>query len=130
MYFGVCLQKGHCGRRLAFLIIFPFVFVLAGRGAVPAAEAEYDASQAELILLPIAHLLQLVSNESGSPPDVICFWPTGILSTFPDNAHSSLIFFNCALEVLQGGIVNTPLAISAGDVFMGTTYDMEERNVT
>jgi Na+/H+ antiporter NhaD/arsenite permease-like protein len=74
----------------------------------------------------MAPLLQLVTNEGGSPNNVMYFWLTGILSSFLDNAPTYLIFFNSAggdAEVLQGPLANTLLAISAGAVFMGAnTY--------
>ena len=74
----------------------------------------------------LASLLRLVSNEDGTPNNVMYFWLTGLLSSFLDNAPTYLIFFNTAggdPAVLQGSLHTTLLAISAGAVFMGAnTY--------
>jgi Na+/H+ antiporter NhaD/arsenite permease-like protein len=74
----------------------------------------------------LAPLLRLVSNEDGTPNNVMYFWLTGLLSSFLDNAPTYLIFFNIAggdPAILQGSLHTTLLAISAGAVFMGAnTY--------
>src|SRR3546814_4581221 len=56
----------------------------------------------------------------------MCFWLTGRLSSFLDNAPTYLVFFNTAggdAAQLMGPLAETLVAISAGAVFMGAnTY--------
>lgn len=54
--------------------------------------------------------------------NVIFFWLIGILSSFPDNAPTYLVFFNTAggdAVHLMTDWTETPSAISVGAVFMG-----------
>lgn len=74
-------------------------------------------------------LINLVSDNDGSPFNLMYFWLTGILSAFLDNAPTYLVFFNLAssssmgevlpAEYLMNEIPITLIAISAGAVFMG-----------
>jgi Na+/H+ antiporter NhaD/arsenite permease-like protein len=74
----------------------------------------------------LAGVVDLVTDGSGQPNNVMYFWMTGILSSFLDNAPTYLIFFNAAggdADRLMGPLAATLTAISAGAVFMGAnTY--------
>ncbi|MDZ4840683.1 MAG: sodium:proton antiporter [Hyphomicrobium aestuarii] len=71
-------------------------------------------------------VVDLVTDASGKPDNVMYFWLTGILSSFLDNAPTYLVFFNLAggdAAALMGPLSQTLVAISAGAVFMGAnTY--------
>ncbi|MEJ2124100.1 MAG: sodium:proton antiporter [Alphaproteobacteria bacterium] len=74
----------------------------------------------------LAPMLEVLTNADHSPNNTAYFWMTGLLSSFLDNAPTYLIFFNSAggdpID-LQGPLVNTLLAVSAGAVYMGAmTY--------
>jgi Na+/H+ antiporter NhaD/arsenite permease-like protein len=74
----------------------------------------------------LAPVLELVSDPTGRPIDLVYFWITGALSSFLDNAPTYLVFFNLAggdASTLTGELATTLAAISAGAVFMGAnTY--------
>lgn len=74
----------------------------------------------------LAGIIRAVTNEDGTPNNVMYFWATGGLSSFLDNAPTYLVFFNTAggdPTVLTGPLTTTLVAISAGAVFMGAnTY--------
>jgi Na+/H+ antiporter NhaD/arsenite permease-like protein len=73
-----------------------------------------------------APLLNLVTNDDGSPNNLMYFWLTGILSSFLDNAPTYLVFFELAggdPKVLMTTMAATLAAISTGAVYMGAnTY--------
>jgi Na+/H+ antiporter NhaD/arsenite permease-like protein len=73
-----------------------------------------------------APLLNLVTNDDGSPNDLMYFWLTGTLSSFLDNAPTYLVFFELAggdPKVLMTTMASTLAAISTGAVYMGAnTY--------
>ena len=73
-----------------------------------------------------APLVALVTGADGRPNDTLYFLLTGALSSFLDNAPTSLVFFNLAggdAVALMGEYATTLAAISAGAVFMGAnTY--------
>lgn len=73
-----------------------------------------------------APLLNLVTNDDGSPNDLMYFWLTGVLSSFLDNAPTYLVFFELAggdPKVLMTTMASTLAAISTGAVYMGAnTY--------
>ena len=74
----------------------------------------------------LSHIIQLVTNEDGTPNNSMYFWVTGLLSGFLDNAPTYLVFFNVAggdPVALTTSLNTTLLAISVGAVFMGAlTY--------
>ena len=74
----------------------------------------------------LGFIVNLLTDESGNPLNVMYFWLTGILSAFLDNAPTYLVFFNTAGGdpiSLMTTMKSTLLAISAGAVFMGAlTY--------
>ncbi|WP_392560628.1 sodium:proton antiporter [Orbus mooreae] len=74
----------------------------------------------------LSSLVSLVSDNNGSPINLMYFWLTGLLSGFLDNAPTYLVFFNLAsgdAATLMGPLEKTLLAISMGSVFMGAlTY--------
>ena len=74
----------------------------------------------------LGFIINLLTDSSGNPIDMMYFWLTGILSAFLDNAPTYLVFFNTAggnAEVLMTAMKSTLLAISSGAVFMGAlTY--------
>jgi Na+/H+ antiporter NhaD/arsenite permease-like protein len=73
-----------------------------------------------------APLVALVTGPAGGPNNLAYFWLTGGLSSFLDNAPTSLVFFELAggdPHVLMTTLGQTLVAISAGAVFMGAnTY--------
>jgi len=74
----------------------------------------------------LGFIINLLTDNSGNPIDMMYFWLTGILSAFLDNAPTYLVFFNTAggnAEILMTTMKTTLLAISSGAVFMGAmTY--------
>ena len=71
---------------------------------------------------PLAPMLRLTLDGVGQPAPAACFWLTGILSAFLDNAPSYLVFFDLAgirPEALAGRQAVLLSAISAGAVFFG-----------
>ena len=69
-----------------------------------------------------APLVALVTRADGSANDAACFWLTGVLSSFLDNAPTYLVFFELAggdPARLMGAQASTLAAISLGAVFMG-----------
>ena len=74
----------------------------------------------------LGFIVNLLTDESGNPLNLMYFWLTGILSAFLDNAPTYLVFFNTAGGdpiSLMTTMKSTLLAISAGAVFMGAlTY--------
>ena len=74
----------------------------------------------------LSFIVNLLTDSSGNPIDIMYFWLTGILSSFLDNAPTYLVFFNTAggdsIELMTT-MKSTLLAISTGAVFMGAmTY--------
>ncbi len=75
---------------------------------------------------PFAQGLRLTLDGAGEVRPVLCFWMTGLLSAFLDNAPAYLVFFDMAgvhpdeMTVAQQAVLS---AISAGAVmFGGLTY--------
>jgi Na+/H+ antiporter NhaD/arsenite permease-like protein len=75
---------------------------------------------------PFAQLLRLTMDGAGQMRPVVCFWLTGVLSAFLDNAPSYLVFFDLSgirPDAMAQGQAEVLRAISAGAVmFGGLTY--------
>jgi len=80
----------------------------------------------------LTSIVSLVTNDDGTPVNIMYFWVTGLLSSFLDNAPTYLVFFSTAagdlsnpanITHLMTDMSTTLLAISCGAVFMGAnTY--------
>ena len=71
---------------------------------------------------PFGAIVASVTRADGTPSPLAYFWATGALSSFLDNAPTSLVFFNLAggdPQALMTTYASTLAAISAGAVFMG-----------
>ncbi len=75
---------------------------------------------------PLAPLLRIALDADGHAIPLVCFWLTGVLSAFLDNAPTYLVFFELARidpTNLTGHHGPVLAAISAGAVFFGAlTY--------